>query len=352
MPESAIVKRVDIVPQQVTIAAPMRFVFEMLATVDYECRPGSGRSVSRIGSGGQRTVAAFASVGIQGQTHTVKEIIAIPPDRVTYTHMSGPYAGATEEIVLRPNGSGTDLQISAQFSIAESSPHRLLKLTFEHSAQEHLRDVKEAAEARARPVDQTGGATSMVVHVPSMTTEVQLLEAVDMQEEAEWGHVGHGRGVARVAVSLAESVMLPQRQIDNLMRAALLHDVGKVALDSSLWGTRGTLSPVQREKMAAHPRLGQELGARAGLSEAILSAILHHHERWDGQGYPSGLAGDTIPLRARILCIAENVDSMMRASYRREVVSTNKVVEMLEDDNGQQWEPMLARRTARIIRGK
>jgi HD-GYP domain-containing protein (c-di-GMP phosphodiesterase class II) len=345
-------KRMEIVPQQVTIAAPIEFVFEMLATVDYECRPGSGRSVSRIGSGSQRTVAAFASVGIQGQTHTVKEIVATPPDRLTYTHMSGPYAGATEEILLRGNGTFVELLLSAQFKIAASSPHRLLKLTFEHLAQEHLRDIKEAAEARTRPVDHTGGPASMLVHVPSMTTEAQLLDAVDVQEEAEWGHVGHGRGVARVAVSLAESVMLPQRQIDNLMRAALLHDVGKVALDSSLWGTRGTLTPLQREKMAAHPRLGHELAARAGLSESILTAILHHHERWDGLGYPERLAGEAIPLRARILCIAENVDSMMRASYRREVVSTHKVATMMEEDDGQQWDPMLARRTARIIRGK
>ena len=192
----------------------------------------------------------------------------------------------------------------------------------------------------------------MLAQLPDAPDEKQLLQIVEAQEEAEWGHVGHGRGVARVATSLAESVMLPKRQIDLLVRAALLHDVGKIALSGSLWGTLGTLSAKDREFMYAHAELGADLAARAGLPDSVQTCIRHHHERWDGTGYPGHLAGDAIPMRARILAIGESIDTMMRASYRRDTLGTERILKALEQGAGTIWDPMLAREAHRIIRGK
>jgi HD-GYP domain-containing protein (c-di-GMP phosphodiesterase class II) len=350
--KDAVVKQVDIAPQRVTVAAPASLVFSMLSSVDYECRTGSGRSVSLIGGDDMRTIAVFTTTNFKGQALTVKEVQGIAPDRVIYSHLSGPFTGGKEEIVIRDNGDNSEIQHSARIFVDDDSSFRLLKLSFEHATQEHLRDLKLAAEGRVRPAGEVLKSASMQVQVPIMTSEQQLLDAVDRQEEEEWGHIGHGRGVARVAVSLAEYVALPQRHIDGLMRAALLHDVGKVALDSSLWGVRGVLTADQRRKMTAHARLGRDLTARAGLPDTIQTMILHHHERWDGQGYPDGLSEEAIPLRARILAIAENVDTMMRASYRRETLPTQRVITMLEEGAARQWDPTLARQAARIIRGR
>jgi putative nucleotidyltransferase with HDIG domain len=345
-------KFVDIVPQQVTIAAPAPLVFEMLSQVDYQCLPSSGRTVAVMSHDGDRTIAAFSSQGAQGQSQVVKEIYASPPDCVVYTHLAGPHAGAREQLIVRTGINSTDVTLTARFAVVGTSTYRLPKLTFEYAAHEHLRDVKAAVEARLRLTEHDDVLASMLVQIPTMTTEQQLLEAIDVQEEAEWGHVGHGRGVARVAAGLAESILLPPRQIAMLTRAALLHDIGKVALASSLWGTRGILATEERGIMEAHPRLGADLATRAGLPEAVVSTIRHHHERWDGTGYPSKLAGDEIPLRARIMAISESIDTMMRVSYRRETLWPEQMVAILDEDAGRRWDPGLARGVIRIIRGK
>ena|SRR5579871_1938312 len=102
--------------------------------------------------------------------------------------------------------------------------------------------------------------------------------------------------------------------------------------------------------MQAHARIGHDLAARAGVPTAISTGILYHHERWDGQGYPSGLAGEQIPLRARILFLAERVDSMMRANYRRPPLSVPQVIASIEAGAGKLWDPALARTATRLIK--
>ena len=343
---------IDIEPQQVTIGAPQALVFELIARAGYGCLPGSGRSVTIVSRDAQHVVVAFSSVNLHAQVNVVKEISARPPDRVTYRHIAGPYIGATEELSLLSRREGTDVVLAARVILVDSSATQLHKIAFEHEAHQHLRDIKAAAEARSRPLDHAPSADPRLVQVPAMTTEQQLLLAVDEQEEAEWGHAGHGRGVARIALSLAESIKLPKRHVDTLLRAALLHDAGKLALTSTLWGTLGRLSDEQRDTMHAHAKLGSDLAARAGLPEAIQTCILHHHERWDGTGYPGHLAAEAIPLRARIVAIGESVDTMMRATYRRETLRTNQILEALEHGAGTKWDPMLAREANRIIKGK
>jgi putative nucleotidyltransferase with HDIG domain len=348
----AMARVIEIEPQQVAISAPQSFVFDLVARADYDCLPGSGRSITVMSRDGQHVVVAFSSEDLHAQVNVVKEISARPPDRVVYRHIAGPYIGAVEELSLLARRDGTDLILEARVNLVESSSAELHKYAFEHEAHQHLRDIKAAAEGRSRPLVPAPTADARVVEVPAMTNEQQLLQAVDDQEEAEWGHSGHGRGVARIALSLAESIMLPKRQVDTLMRAALLHDVGKLALSSTLWGTLGLLSDEERDAMRAHARLGADLAARAGVPDSIQTCILHHHERWDGAGYPAHLAGDAIPLRARILAIGESVDTMMRATYRRETLGTDQILAALDRGAGSIWDPMLAREARRIIKGK
>ncbi len=343
---------IEIERQQISIDAPQAVVLDLIAHVDYSCLPGSGRSVTVMSRDGQHVVAAFSTATLHAQINMVKEIVPAPPDRVTYRHVAGPYVGADEELYVLARREATDVLLDARFSLAEGSSAQLHKFAFEHEAQQHLRDIKAAAESRGQTQEQAEEPASMLSLLPDDPDEKQLLQAVDAQEEAEWGHIGHGRGVARVAISLAESIMLPRRQIDTLVRAALLHDIGKVAVPSALWGTLGRISAEDREVMQAHAALGADLAERAGLPESVLHCIRHHHERWDGGGYPGHLAGENIPLRARILAIGECVDTMMRASYRRETLGTTRILEALERGAGSAWDPMLARETQRIIKGK
>jgi putative nucleotidyltransferase with HDIG domain len=187
--------------------------------------------------------------------------------------------------------------------------------------------------------------------LPNLEDEDELRYAVEAQEEEEFGHSGHGRGVARVAAALAEALGLTAGQVDELHTAALLHDAGKISLDRALWGSRGTITAWQRRLMEAHTSFGSELADRVGLPDSIVRTILHHHERWDGSGYPAHLAGEAIPLSGRILFVAEVVDSMLRTSYRRPVMKPGHVAAVLEAGAGHRWDPRVARHAARMVRG-
>lgn len=343
-------KHVAIVSQEVAVDAPLSLVYGVVSGLEHGARPGAGRSLSLMSSDGQRMVVAFTFQHDGQRMHIMKEMVLIPPDLVEFRHLSGPFTGATEALRLRGTERGTDLLLGAEFPATNESGHRLLKMIFEHEAHTYLREIKAAAEARVRPLSLASTPFTVVVPVPVLTTEEELIASAEAQEETEWGHTGHGRGVARVAISLAEVAMLPPRQVDHLQRAALLHDVGKIAVDSAIWGTRGTLTPQQRTMMQAHARFGRDLAERVGLPDAVLSTILHHHERWDGTGYPDRLAGNTIPLRARILFLAEAIDSMLRATYRRAPMTIGQVRSALDGGAGTVWDPTLARTAERILR--
>ena len=345
-------KKVGVVPQEVMVAAPRSLVFDVVTGLESVTRPGSPRTTSLISAAGARTTVAFSARIGEQQVHVVKEMTSCPPNRVDLRHLTGPFVGAVESLHLLAVDQDTRLVLSTDHPAGRESSSRMQKLTLEQLAHAYLLDVKAAAEHRYRPLDHPGGPFTLLVPVPTFSTEAELLGAVEAQEEAEWGHSGHGRGVARVAVTLAEAVMLPPRQIDHLQRAALLHDLGKIAVDSAIWGTRNTLTPPQRAMMQVHPRLGYDLAARVGMHEMVLSGILRHHERWDGHGYPDRWSGEEIPLRARILFLAEAIDSMLRSTYRRTGMSPEQVGAALDAGAGREWDPNLARRAAQIIRGK
>lgn len=344
-------KRFTIAPQHLVVAAPLPLVFDLLGSLQYGCRTDAGLHVSLIGHEGPRMLVSFSTRHDQGRRPTIKELTLESPCWAMYRDLSGPFAGTTEQIELRSSGAGTVLLLSAAFNAPDDESVGRRKMQLEQSTQIHLEELKLAAEERVRMPQAATGHT-VPVPLPVLASEAALLAAIESQEETEWGHVGHGRGVARVAVSLAEAALLPARQVESIQRAALLHDAGKLALDSELWAMRGTLSPDQRAWMEAHPRLGHDLASRVGLPDLVLTGILHHHERWDGHGYPDGLRGEQIPLKGRILFLAEAIDSMLRANYRRQALSPEEVIAFLEADSGRRWDPMLVRKATQIMRGR
>jgi putative nucleotidyltransferase with HDIG domain len=345
-------RRVTIAPQEIGVEAPATLVRTIIGSCDFASLPGASYEVRLLAREDHRVVASFFTRHEPQHGHTLKEVTIHHAGRFTFRHLTGPFEGAVEELRLFPTAGGARLLVGAEFEAGEGSLPRLLKLSFEHAVQRYLRDVKRVAESRLQPLSVADAPFTLVVPVPAIIAEDDLVEAIGAQEEAEWGHVGHGRGVERVALSLAEAVMLPSRQIEHLRRAALLHDAGKIALDSALWGTRSTLAPSQRAMMEAHAQLGHDLAARIGAPDAVTAIILHHHERWDGKGYPARLHGDAIPLRARILFLAEAIDSMLRATYRRSAMTPAETAAALEAGAGTLWDPMLARKAARIVRGR
>lgn len=346
-------RRIEIAPQEIIVARPLPLVFEALCSMERMSPSGSKAVVSIISVEGHKLLMAFSTGGDGRQIHMLKEVYPQPPDRVFYRHLNGPFTGAEERLELHTQGDSTRLVLHADVDVETDSSSWLQRLSLEYAVQDYLQCVKATLATPLHllePTAQIDTPEAMLVPLPALHSEEDLLRMVEAQEEVEWGHAGHGLGVARVALTLAEAAMLPVRQIDALRHAALIHDAGKIALSSELWGA-GTLNATQRAMMEAHVRLGYDIALRLRVPEAVCTAILYHHERWDGKGYPSGLAGEAIPLRGRILFLAESIDSMLRATYRRPSMSAEQVSAALDAGAGSVWDPTLARRAARVIRG-
>jgi HD-GYP domain-containing protein (c-di-GMP phosphodiesterase class II) len=192
----------------------------------------------------------------------------------------------------------------------------------------HLRPLSTVAAqvsvARAN-ADLRDAQRNFFVHV----TEI-LIAALDAHQHEQRGHA---RRVAHLAVRLGRELQLDEHRLERLHFAALLHDVGMLKID--------TRHPQGRAAYRAHPGLGQRLLARIRLWEDLAPWVLHHHECWDGSGYPEGLAGEDIPLEARIIGLAEAFDTMAGdVSY-----APRGFVEALEEvrrGRGTQFEPRLA----------
>lgn len=339
--------RISIQPQRIDIAAPVDLVFAIASTADYGYRPRARYTERVLRREGQRLLVHAA---LQGQPAALKELAALPPDRIRARHLSGPVVGAVEEMHLVPTATGTQAALSADFWVDAGVNSQVRKLHLEHQGSEQLYELRAAAQQRVGTRPTRAVALPWDEPLPAVATEYDLQRRVEQQEEEEFGHVGHGQGVARIAVSLALASGLMAGQVEQVRRAALLHDAGKIAVDSALWGLRGPLSDWQRSLMEVHVSLGHELASRAGLPEEVVSAILYHHERWDGLGYPDRLSGEGIPLPARILAVAEVVDSMLRASYRRPPLQAAQAATLLDSGANGRWDPRIAVHAARMLR--
>lgn len=131
----------------------------------------------------------------------------------------------------------------------------------------------------------------------------------------------HSRQVADLAGVVAEQLGLPQWDVEEVRVVGLLHDVGKIAIEERVLATPGPLAPEEWGLVKRHPEVGARLVRDAlGLGDAAAAAVRHHHERFDGRGYPDGLAGEQIPLAARIIAVVDAYEAMVTdRPYRRAV---------------------------------
>ncbi len=168
---------------------------------------------------------------------------------------------------------------------------------------------------------------------------LQRLRAHDPATEA------HARRVAFWAVRLGQALGLPQADLHLLHWAGLLHDLGKIRVPRAVLHRRGRLTPAEWQMIRQHPRWGYEIaGAIPSLPPKVREAILHHHERWDGRGYPAGLKGKALPPLARILAVADAWDAMRSPRPYRPALSLEQARDQLIQGAGKQWDPVLISR--------
>lgn len=150
---------------------------------------------------------------------------------------------------------------------------------------------------------------------------------------------GHSERVSESCVAMGKVIGIDSRQLQDLEYAALLHDVGKLAIPQEILTKPGKLTDRQYCTVQEHSSRGAEMVSRITALRALAQPVRHHHERWDGTGYPDNLAGDAIPLMARVLCVADSYDAMTSArSYRRALSSREAATELVRCA-GTQFDP-------------
>jgi HD-GYP domain-containing protein (c-di-GMP phosphodiesterase class II) len=152
---------------------------------------------------------------------------------------------------------------------------------------------------------------------------------------------GHSSGVARYATLLGKRLNFNKTQIQDLAIASILHDIGKIGSSDDILKKESRLTPDEFESMKAHPANAVKILESIGLAPELLSSILHHHEWWDGAGYPKGLSGESIPLYSRIIAIADTIDAMMTSRPYQKKVDFPAVKKELQDFKGRQFDPNL-----------
>jgi putative nucleotidyltransferase with HDIG domain len=166
---------------------------------------------------------------------------------------------------------------------------------------------------------------------------------VDFLDRIDVFYPGHSRGVAALADMVTRRLGLGENERRTVHFAALLHDIGKLKLDPALLSADRPLTADERRLVQEHPRLGVEMLRPITLWEDILPIIHGHHERWDGKGYPAGLAGEDIPLGARVVAVAEVFDAMTRDTPYGPRRSPLEAIGELEAFAGTQFDPRVVR---------
>jgi putative nucleotidyltransferase with HDIG domain len=183
--------------------------------------------------------------------------------------------------------------------------------------------------------------------------EESLVETVRCLSEAieaksPWTK-GHSERVAALAVAVAKEMGWGQKDVEKLKTAALLHDVGKIGTYEKLLDKQEKLTPEEWEIVKGHCAKGVQIISPVKRFNELIPLILHHHERYDGKGYPAGIRGEEIPLGARILCVADAVDAMTSERPYRKARPIEEVIKELKNNAGIQFCPKVVEATLKVL---
>ena len=182
-------------------------------------------------------------------------------------------------------------------------------------------------------------------------TNARLLEEID---RANWEMVealsraidakspwtaGHSTRVTMVGLAIGRHLGLDDKQLESIHRCGLLHDIGKLGVPVEILDKPGRLTPEEMEIMKQHPAIGARIVAPISAYSDVVAAVRHHHEHFDGNGYPDGLAGDEIPLIARIFAVADVFDALASPRPYREAWTSEQAIRHIAEGAGTQFDP-------------
>ena len=173
---------------------------------------------------------------------------------------------------------------------------------------------------------------------------VSALEARDPSTEA------HAGRIADLAIALAVALQIPTEAKRDMRLGAILHDVGKIGISDTILLKRGPLTAAEEQLMRSHPTIGAQMLSSVDFLAGALPVVRHHHERWDGRGYPDGLAGSDIPIGARIVAVCDAFDAMTSERPYHEPVPALQACDELLRGAGGQFDPTCASTLVDIVK--
>jgi putative nucleotidyltransferase with HDIG domain len=168
--------------------------------------------------------------------------------------------------------------------------------------------------------------------------EQRFRDFLDMLDRREGCVRGHSLAVSELAVKVGRTLGLTEQELLQIAAGALMHDIGKVFIDSKVLAKPAALSPPEWKTIRLHPILGEALLTSSTFEQAVLGIVRWHHERWDGAGYPDGLDGRSIPLGARIVSAADAFRAMCEARPYRHALTPAAAATELERSSWAQFD--------------
>ncbi|GIW09877.1 MAG: hypothetical protein KatS3mg061_0934 [Dehalococcoidia bacterium] len=173
----------------------------------------------------------------------------------------------------------------------------------------------------------------------------QLADVVDLRDPYT---ADHSRRVAKYTEALCHELGLSRAETDIIVRAARVHDIGKLGMSSAIVSEARPLSLAELTEMRRHPVIGANIVARFSDFRAGAAIVLHHHERWDGTGYPDGLSGEKIPLGARVIAVCDTFDAMTSDRPYRSALPASAAFAEIARCAGSQFDPSIAEAFLRL----
>lgn len=182
------------------------------------------------------------------------------------------------------------------------------------------------------------------IYIDTVKSLSQAIEAKDPYT------MGHSMRVGEYACALARKLGLSGRKVENIKIAAILHDIGKIGVEENILNKPGRLTEEEFDKIKNHPEIGIRIIKGIDALETVSKIILHHHERYDGTGYPEGLKSDDIVLEAQILSLADVFDALTSERPYRRAMTLEEALKILDEGKGSQFEPKLADTFIKLIK--
>lgn len=170
----------------------------------------------------------------------------------------------------------------------------------------------------------------------NMQTVQALAETIEAKDPYTQGHCER---VRRLSVRLARELKMPEDQIEPLEFAALLHDIGKIGIPERILNKTGPLDHEESEVLKMHPLIGAQILSIVEFFAPAINGVRHHHERWDGTGYPDGVGGEDIDPLARIITLADTFDAMAQSRPYRKALPLNAILDEIRAESGKQFAP-------------